>query len=90
MPDSPPLSFAEFQVILADMLEVESAQLTPETYFITDLGVDSVRMVEMFLRLEEMGIELAPNLAWSIQTVGEAYQYFLQHYSNPAQLNPDK
>ena len=51
-----PLSFEAFQAMLADLLNVDVAQLTPEAYFITDLGVDSIRMIEALLRLEEMGV----------------------------------
>jgi acyl carrier protein len=73
-----PLSFEDFRAMLADLLNVDLVQLTPEAYFITDLGVDSIRMVQMLLRLEEMGIELSLELAWQIQTVGDAYHYYQQ------------
>ena len=71
-----PLSFEAFQTMLADLLNLDVAQVTPEAYFITDLGVDSIRMVEVLLRLEEMGLELSPDLAWQVQTVGDAYRYY--------------
>lgn len=74
-----PLSFEVFQEMLADLVKVDVAQLTPEAYFITDLGVDSIRMLEVLLRLEEMGVELSLELAWQIQTVGDAYRYCEQH-----------
>ena len=73
-----PLSFEAFQAMLANLLKVDVAQVTPEAYFITDLGVDSIRMVQMLLRLEEMGIELSLESAWQIQTVGDAYRYYQQ------------
>jgi len=73
-----PLSFEDFQAVLADLLNVDVAQLAPEAYFITDLGVDSIRMLEVLLRLEEMGVELSLELAWRIQTVGDAYCYYQQ------------
>jgi acyl carrier protein len=73
-----PLSFEAFQAMLADLLNVDVAQLAPEAYFITDLGVDSLRMVQMLLRLEEMGIGLSLESAWRIQTVGDAYHYYQQ------------
>ncbi len=73
-----PLSFEDFQAMLAGLLKVDVAQLTPEAYFVTDLGVDSLRMVEVLLRLEEMGVELSLELAWRIQTVGDAYRYYQQ------------
>jgi acyl carrier protein len=76
MPHPEPLSFAAFQSLVADLLHLNPAQLTPDAYFITDLGVDSIRMVEILLRLEQLGIELTPDLAWRIQTVGDAYRYY--------------
>ena len=71
-----PLSFAAFQALVARILEVDPARVKPEAYLITDLGVDSIRMVEVLLRLDEMGIAVSPDLAWKIQTVGDAYAYY--------------
>lgn len=76
MPQSEPLSFVAFQAILAELLKVDTVRLRPEAYFITDLGVDSLRLVEILLRLEELGVEISPDLAWEIQTVGDAYEYY--------------
>lgn len=75
------LSFEAFQAVLAELLNVDVARLRPEAYFITDLGVDSLRMVEILLRLEELGLELSPDLAWQIQTVGDAYRHYQEHCS---------
>ena len=71
-----PVSFEQFQALMAEVLHVEVAQVKPEAYFVTDLGVDSVRLVEMMLRLEALGLELSPDLIWRIQTVGEAYRFY--------------
>ena len=71
-----PLSFEAFQAMVAGILAIEVERVTPEAYFVTDLGVDSVRLVEILLRLEAMGLELSPDLAWRIQTVGDAYCYY--------------
>ena len=70
------LSFTEFQELLARLLDIDLARIEPEAYLITDLGVDSLRLVEVLLRLEELGLELSPDLAWEIQTVGDAYRYY--------------
>ena len=72
----PPLTFEQFQILMAEVLHVEVAQVKPEAYFVTDLGVDSVRLVEVMLRLEALGLEISSDLVWRIQTVGEAYQYY--------------
>ncbi len=77
-----PLSFIEFQALLADILEVDPEQIQPQAYFVTDLGVDSLKLTEMLLQFQSLGLELSPNLAWRIQTVGEAFQYY-QEQANP-------
>lgn len=78
-PPSGVLSFHEFRKILAEELLVSEESLVPEASFITDLAVDSIRLVEMILRLEEFGVEVPPEVAWQIQTVGDAYQYFVDN-----------
>jgi acyl carrier protein len=70
------LSFEAFQTMLAELLNEDTTRLGPDAYFITDLGVDSLRLVEILLHLEEMGLEVSPDLAWELQTVGDAYQYY--------------
>jgi len=71
-----PLSFAAFQAMVADLLDVDAARLTPDAYFITDLGVDSLRLADLLLRLEDLGVEVSPDLAWEVQTVGDAYRVY--------------
>ncbi len=77
-PELQPLTFEQFQLLVAKTLQVEAAQVKPEAYFVTDLGVDSIRMLEVLLRLEAQGLPLSPELAWRIQTVGDAYRYYQQ------------
>ena len=73
---SQPLTFDEFRLLVADLIKVDVERVTPEAFLITELGVDSIRLVELLLRLETMGIEIYPELAYQIQTVGDAYQYY--------------
>jgi acyl carrier protein len=74
-----PLSFAEFKKLLAKELLVDEENITPKASFINDLFVDSIRMLEMILRIESLGVEIPPAAAWRIQTVGEAYEYYLNN-----------
>ena len=37
-------SFRDFQVLLADILEVDPEQIKAEAYFVTDLGIDSLKL----------------------------------------------
>lgn len=77
-----PLSFEEFRTILADVLHVDPAKIKPEAYFVTDLGVDSLRMLKLLLKLEQMGVEFRLEVAPRIQTVGEAYDYYRQELAD--------
>lgn len=76
-----PMSFDEFKEILSEVLMANPDRLVREAYFITDLAVDSIRMVELLLRIEELGLKIPPEAAWEIQTVGDAYNYYLQNVS---------
>jgi len=73
-----PIPFEAFQAMLADLLQVDPDQVVPGAYFVTDLGVDSIRMLKLLLRLEKLGVELRLELATRIQTVGDAYDYYRQ------------
>ena len=79
MMNDEPLSFEAFQAVLADLLYAEVAQLQRDACLVTDLGVDSLRMVEILLRLEELGLEISPDAIWEIETVGDAYHYYREH-----------
>ena len=72
------LSFEQFRATLAKLLSLDAEQLVPEAYFIADLGVDSIRMVEVFLQLQQMGLEVSPEVGWQIRTVGDAYRYYME------------
>jgi acyl carrier protein len=79
MTNDEPLSFDAFQAVLADLLYAEVSQLRPDACLVTDLGVDSLRLVEILLRLEELGLEISPDAVWEIETVGDAYCYYREH-----------
>jgi acyl carrier protein len=70
------LSFDDFQAVLAELLQVGADRLGPETYFITDLGMDSLKLAALLLRLEDLGVDLTPDLIWQIATVGDAYRIY--------------
>ena len=73
------LTFEAFRKILARELEMDEERIVPEASFFDDLCVDSIRMVDMMLRLEEMGISIPLEIAWQIETVGDAYKYCTEH-----------
>ena len=73
MSDHHPLTFEAFQTLLADILHIEPALLQPEAYFITDLNVDSLRLLDMVLTLERLGVPASLESVWRMQTVSDAY-----------------
>jgi acyl carrier protein len=48
-PSRGPISFEEFQHMLSDVLQVEEDKLVPEASFVSDLMVDSIKLVELML-----------------------------------------
>ncbi len=76
-----PLSFEEFRKMLAEVLLVDEAKLTPEASFLNDLMVDSIRWLEMALTIERLGVQIPTEALWDIQTVGDSYQYYLRSFA---------
>ena len=78
------IPYDEFTVMLSEVLLVEQEKLTPETSFSNDLFIDSLKMVEMALRIEQLGVSVPTEAYWEIQTVGDAYDaYSNNKYSKP-------
>jgi|YelNatPaOPRAMG01_1025707.scaffolds.fasta_scaffold194972_2 acyl carrier protein len=73
-----PISFEEFRRLVAQELQVDEARVVPEASFIADLQADSIRLVELLLRLEEAGIHIPLEEAWDVETVGDAYELYLR------------
>lgn len=83
-----PISFEEFRHLVAQELQVEESQVVPEASFVQDLFADSIRLVELMLRLEEEGIEIPLEEAWNVETVGDAYQLYTGHKPSPPPVSP--
>ena len=73
------LSFEEFRKLLAEELFLDEEIITPDASFVNDLRVDSIRLLEMILRIEALGVEIPAQAAWRIRTVNDAYEYYLNH-----------
>jgi acyl carrier protein len=71
-----PVPFDEFRRIIADHLQVEEARVERDASFLDDLFADSIQLVELMLRLEEMGVPIPLESAWEVETVGDAYQLY--------------
>lgn len=62
--------------IIADKLAVASGQATPEANLATDLGADSLDIVELLLEFERVfGISIPEDEAEQIKTVGQIVAY---------------
>ncbi|UOR92513.1 acyl carrier protein [Helicobacter pylori] len=61
---------------MAEQLEIDVSQVTPEAKFVKDLGVDSLDIVELIMALEEkFGIEIPDEQAEKIVNVGDVMRY---------------
>ncbi|GAA8666998.1 acyl carrier protein [Helicobacter pylori] len=68
--------FEDIQAVIADQLNVDVAQVTPEAEFVKDLGADSLDVVELIMALEEkFGIEIPDEQAEKIVNVGDVVKY---------------
>jgi len=78
-PTKGPITFEEFKHLIADVLQVEETKVVPEASFVSDLLVDSIKLVELMLGLEENGINIPMEAAWDVQTVGDAYRVYQEN-----------
>ena len=62
--------------IIAEQLNVNEAEIKPETKFKDDLGADSLDLFEMVMALEEeFDVEISEEEAENIVTVSDAAAY---------------
>jgi acyl carrier protein len=79
-------AFDRVKGIVVEQLGVDTAQVTPQSKFVEDLGADSLDVVELVMALEEeFDIEIPDEDAEKIATVGEAVKYIESHVEAPAE-----
>lgn len=62
--------------LIAEQLDRNSAEITPEMSFADDLGADSLDLVELIMAVEDVfGIEIPDDAAESIKYVKDAIKY---------------
>ena len=62
--------------MLADQLNIDADQITPETSFKDDLGADSLDLFELVMAIEdEYNIELPADVLQNVTTVGDVLNY---------------
>jgi acyl carrier protein len=77
--------FERLRKVIAEQLDVDEKEITPETSFIDDLNADSLDLVELIMALEEefstpgKRLEIADEDAEKIQTVQAAIEYLYDH-----------
>ncbi|RKV61767.1 acyl carrier protein [Helicobacter pylori] len=68
--------FETIQAVIAEQLNIDASQVTPEAKFVKDLGVDSLDIVELIMALEErFSIEISDEQAEKIVNVGDVMRY---------------
>ena len=67
------MEFEKLQQIIADVLNLDVDEITPETTFVDDLGADSLDVYQIIMGIEEeFDIEIPQEEAEKIVTVGDA------------------
>ena len=62
--------------LMAQQLDIDAEQVVPSAEVISDLGADSLDMVELILALEEeFEIEISDDDAEKLTSVGQIYDY---------------
>ena len=69
------MEFEKLQQIIAEVLNLDVDEITPETTFVDDLGADSLDVFQIIMGIEdELKIEVDAEKAESIVTVGDAVE----------------
>ena len=67
------MEFEKLQNIIAEVLNVDPDELTPDTTFVDDLGADSLDVFQIIMGIEEeFDIEIPNEKAEKIVSVGDA------------------
>lgn len=69
------MEFEKLQEIIAEVLNVDSEEITMDTTFVDDLGADSLDVFQIIMGIEEeFDIEISNEDAEKIVTVGDAVE----------------
>lgn len=69
------MEFEKLVTIIAEVLNVDTAEITPDTTFVNDLGADSLDVFQIIMGIEEIfDIEISNEDAEQIVSVGDAVE----------------
>ncbi len=69
------MEFEKLQSIIAEVLNVDPDEITPDTTFVDDLGADSLDVFQIIMGIEEeFDIEIPNEKAEKIVSVGDAVE----------------
>ena len=69
-------TFEKLQEIIAEQLEIEIDDITPDSELIDDLGADSLDVVDLVMTIEdEFGMEVPDEALEKIRTVDDVAKY---------------
>lgn len=69
--------------IIADAIDIDEEELTPDAHFIDDIGVDSLVALEVLVRLEkEYGIKIPENELAKITSLNAVHQLVSEKTAN--------
>ena len=69
------MEFDLLKEIIAEVLNVDIAEIKPETTFVDDLGADSLDVFQIIMGVEEkLNIEVDTDAAEKLSTVGDAVE----------------
>lgn len=69
------MEFEKLKDIIAEVLNVETEDITADTTFVEDLGADSLDVFQIIMGIEEeFDIEIPAEVAEKIATVGDAVE----------------
>lgn len=73
------MEFEKLQQIIAEILNVDAAEITMDTTFVDDLGADSLDVFQIIMAVEEeFDIEIPTEEAEKIVSVGDAVEAIKQ------------
>lgn len=69
------MELEKLREVIAEVLSVDTREITPETTFLEDLGADSLDVYQIIMGIEEaFHIEIPAEKAERVTTVGEAVE----------------